>query len=192
MQRESAGDLAGARTALEQDARNGNDPAAKAALAGFEDRHHQADRRDAYAQWASAETNPERKLLALRQVVLLDVMDGHNAALEADLRAYHAAGGKGLSDPVKRSSIPGLYGTTQIPGPLSSFARMAALSPDLAPEELLPALARNIVTNGYQAISTNEALEPTEYLKLLLRYVAEARELEEMGGQGPRHSRAGL
>ena len=38
-----------------------------------------------------------------------------------------------------------------IPGPLRSFARMAALSPDMHPEDLMPALARNIVTNGYQA-----------------------------------------
>lgn len=183
LQRESSGDLAGARAALEQDVKNGNDPAARAALAGFEDRHHQADRRDACAQWAAAETNPERKLLALRQVVLLDMMDHHDAALEEDLRAYHAAGGKGLNDPAKRSSIPGLYGTTQIPGPLRSFARMAALSPDLAPEELLPALSRNVVTNGYQAVAANEALDQTEYLKLLVRYVAQARELEQMAGK---------
>jgi hypothetical protein len=183
LQREASGDLAGARAALEQDVKNGKDPAARAALAGFEDRHHQADRRDAFARWAAAETNPERKLLALRQVVLLDLMDRHNETLDADLGAYHAAGGKGFNDPAKRSSIPGLYGTTQIPGPLRSFARMAALSPDLAPEDLLPALSRNVVTNGYQAVAANEALEQTEYLKLLVRYVAQARELEQMAGK---------
>ena len=66
-----------------------------------------------------------------------------------------------------------------VPGPLSSFARIAALSPDLAPEELLPALARNVVTNGYEA-SGNEALQQTEYLRLLIRYIAQARELQGM------------
>jgi hypothetical protein len=90
LQREASGDLAGARAALEQEVKNGKDPAARAALAGFEDRHHQADRRDACAQWAAAETNPERKLLALRQVVLLDLMDRHNETLDADVRAYLA------------------------------------------------------------------------------------------------------
>jgi hypothetical protein len=69
-----------------------------------------------------------------------------------------------------------------IPGPLRSFARMAALSPDVHPEDLLPAIARNVVTNGYQAASNNEALDQTEYLKLVVRYLAQARELEKLGG----------
>src|SRR5437764_8766643 len=56
---------------------------------------------------------------------------------------------------------------------------MAALTPDLAPEELLPALARNVVTNGYEA-SGNEALQQTEYLRLLVRYIGQARELQAM------------
>jgi len=38
---------------------------------------------------------------------------------------------------------------------------MAAISPDADPEEMLPALAHNVVTNGYQASHSNEALEPT-------------------------------
>ena len=68
----------------------------------------------------------------------------------------------------------------EIPGPLRCFARMAALSPDLQPDDLLPALARNVVTNGYQAASSNEALEQTEYLKLVVRYLSQARELERL------------
>ena len=47
------------------------------------------------------------------------------------------------------------------------FARMAAISPETGAGEILPALARNVVTNGYQASHSNEALEPTEYLKLV-------------------------
>jgi len=58
---------------------------------------------------------------------------------------------------------------------------MAALSPDLAPEELLPALARNVVTNGYEA-SGNEALQQTEYLRLVVRYLAQAREIQGLTG----------
>ena len=70
--------------------------------------------------------------------------------------------------------------TASIPGPLRSFARMAAISPDALPEEVLPALARNVVTNGYQAAHSNEELEPTEYLKLVHRYLSQARELEKL------------
>jgi hypothetical protein len=60
---------------------------------------------------------------------------------------------------------------------------MAALSPDLKPDDLLTALARNVVTNGYQAASTNEALEQTEYMKLVVRYLSQARELERLSGE---------
>lgn len=59
---------------------------------------------------------------------------------------------------------------------------MAALTPDLDPEELLPALARNVVTNGYQASGT-EMLEQTEYLRLLIRYIGQARELQAMANK---------
>src|SRR6266403_5976436 len=45
------------------------------------------------------------------------------------------------------------------------------------------ALARNVVTNGYQAASSNEALEQTEYMKLVVRYLSQARELERLGGE---------
>ena len=44
---------------------------------------------------------------------------------------------------------------------------MAALSPDIQPEDVLPALARNVVTNGYQASHANDELEETEFLKLV-------------------------
>ena len=47
---------------------------------------------------------------------------------------------------------------------------------------MIPALARNVVTNGYQAASSNEALEQTEYLKLVIRYLSQARELDKLAG----------
>lgn len=71
-----------------------------------------------------------------------------------------------------------------IPGPLRSFSRMAALSPDLTPNDLLSALARIIVTNGYQASSSTESLEQTEYLKLVFRYLSQAKELEKLAASG--------
>ena len=69
-----------------------------------------------------------------------------------------------------------------IPGPLRSFARMAAFSADAAPEDVMPALARNVVTNGYQAARSNDELEETEYLKLVHRYLSQARELDKLAG----------
>lgn len=78
--------------------------------------------------------------------------------------------------PYQQSTHP----ITHLPGPMRSFNRMAAISPDLAPDDLLGALARNIVTNGYQASSGQEALEQTEYLKLVVRYLSQARELEKL------------
>ena len=70
--------------------------------------------------------------------------------------------------------------TIAIPGPLRSFSRMAALAPEIAPDDVLPALARNVVTNGYQAAGSNDVLEQTEYLKLVVRYLSQARELEKL------------
>ncbi len=98
--------------------------------------------------------------------------------MTADLARYKADGGSDLSLPAKTPQSD-QYSTVLIPGPLSSFARMAALAPDLSPEDLLPALARNIATNGYEA-SGNEALQPTEYLRLMTRYVGQARELQAL------------
>ncbi len=173
---ESAGDLAGARSLLEKQAETAANPSAAEALAKFLDRHGDPACRDAYLKWAAEEKDPAKVKLALRQVVLLDFMEGKDAGLSSDLSRYRAAGGNDLSAPAKRSKS-GMFSNVMIPGPLSSFARMAALTPDLAPEELLPALARNVVTNGYEA-SGNEVLQQTEYLRLLIRYIGQARELQ--------------
>ena len=175
LQHESAGDLSGARTLLEQAA--GNSSGAEA-LAEFLDRHDDPGRRDAYVKWAKEENDPAKRKLALRQVVLIDFMEGRDAELPTDMKAYRSAGGDDFSAPSKKTP-PNMFGTVTIPGPLSSFARMAALAPDLAPEDLLPSLARNVVTNGYEA-SGNEALQQTEYLRLLVRYIGQARELQAM------------
>jgi hypothetical protein len=174
LQREALGDLDGARTFLQQ--QTGSE--AHEALAEFLQRHHAPDSRDAYLKWAAAEQDPAQRKLALRQLVLNDFMDGKNAEMAEDLAQYRAAGGTDLSGPSKRTN-PGAFSTTTIPGPLPAFARMAALSPDLSPEELLPALARNVATNGYEAAG-NAALQQTEYLRLVFRYLGQARELQAL------------
>jgi hypothetical protein len=179
-QREASGDLVTAKSLLEQDARSGNS-SAQEALAEFLSRHRDPNVRDAYVKWADNEQDASRKRAALRQVLLYDFEEGHSSAIARDLDAYHAAGGTDLQ-PFHALPAVRAYGTISLPGPLRSFARMAALSPDLPPEDLLPALARNIVTTGYQAVSSNESLEQTEYLRLIIRYLAQARELSAMAG----------
>ena len=114
---------------------------------------------------------------ALRRSVMLDLLAGDRTRAEADLAAYRAAGGTDLAAQLPRPVVR-QPATIPIPGPLTSFSRMAALSPDLKPDDLLPALARNIIVNGYRAIGNS--LEQTEYLKLVYRYLGQARELEKL------------
>jgi hypothetical protein len=63
-----------------------------------------------------------------------------------------------------------------IPGPLRSFLRMAGISQQVSPEEVLPLLARNVYLRGYD----NGA--PTVFLTLIDRYVHQARELQILAG----------
>lgn len=70
--------------------------------------------------------------------------------------------------------------TTIIPGPLQPFLRMAAVSTKVSPEEVLPLVARNVFTQGYDGRGTNR--QTTEYMILLKRYVQQARELRALAG----------
>ena len=181
-QMESAGDAAGARALLQRQASgNGATGESMKAYAEFLDRHHDPGTREAYERLLSAGSGAEKQAAA-RRLVLLDVFAEDRAAAEKHLQAYRKAGGAGLALPPAETAQESKQSTIPIPGPLRSFARMAALSPDLATDDLLSALARNIVTNGYQASSSNEALEQTEYLKLVVRYLSQARELDKLSG----------
>lgn len=62
--------------------------------------------------------------------------------------------------------------TVVIPGPLRSFLRMAGVSQEISPDDVLPMLARNASLMGY-----NSGRE-TEFLVLVNRYVHFARELQ--------------
>src|SRR5690348_418533 len=55
--------------------------------------------------------------------------------------------------------------TTVIPGPLRSFLRMAGISQQIPPDEVLPMLSRNVTLWGH------ENGKETEFLVLLSRYV---------------------
>jgi hypothetical protein len=178
---ESKGDAAGARELLQRNAANASsDAAAQVAYAEFLDRHRDPLARGVYEK-ALELPGVDRKSVAYR-LTLLDLLAGDRSAASRHLEAYRSAGGSNVALN-SAPSAPGVkMGAVMVPGPLRSFARMAALSPDLGAEDLLPALARNIVTNGYQATNSAEGLEQTEYLKLVVRYLSQARELEKLSG----------
>ena len=61
-----------------------------------------------------------------------------------------------------------------IPGPLRSFLRMAGISQEVTPEDVMPMLARNVSLYGFEAGTAKE------YLILLDRYVHQARDIERL------------
>src|SRR5579872_1463158 len=182
-QLESKGDAAGALEILQRAAQSEpQDTAALRDYAEFLDLHRDPEARAIY-QKLLAVTPPGQQTEIARRLVLLDLLAGDRNAADRHLEMYRRGGGTDFALPSSATVLSQKLPTVDIPGPLRSFARMAALSPDLSPEDLLPALARNIVTNGYQAASSNEALEQTEYLKLVVRYLSQARELDKLAGK---------
>ena len=179
---EKSGDASGARSLLARAAQGSQaDATAIAEFAEFLDRRGDPGARDAYRKLMPLLTEPAKKASVAKRLAVLDLLAGDRAAAERDVEEYRAAGGRQVSlAPAPAQTSQESY--VAIPGPLRSFARMAALSPELRPEDVLPALARNVVTNGYQASHSNDALEQTEYLKLVHRYLSQARELEKLAG----------
>src|SRR5271155_2100438 len=69
--------------------------------------------------------------------------------------------------------------TVAIPGPLGPFLRMAGISQEIASDEVLPLLARNVFLHGYEGA---RHMRQTEFLVLLIRYVRQSRELAALAG----------
>ncbi len=177
-QLESKGDPAEARDYLERAAQTGGVDA-MLAYAQFLDRHRDPGAREAYEKvWQAA--RGEQRELAARRMVVLDLIVGDRDAAQRNIEQYRTAGGRDFSLPAQATVPSQKVQTIAIPGPLRSFSRMAALRAETSPDDVLPALARNIVTNGYQASGSNDVLEQTEYLKLVVRYLSQARELEKL------------
>ncbi len=176
-QLESKGDALGARALLQRAARQSpTDAATVLAYAEFLDRYRDPEAKTNYEK-ALPLLSGERRAAVARRLTVLSLIEGDRAA--AARYAPEARAGWKVPESAPQ---PQAGPTVSIPGPLASFARMAALSPDTALAEVLPALARNVITNGYQASATGEALEPTEYMKLLMRYLSQARELQKLAG----------
>ena len=171
----NSGDWLGAKSLLAQTAqKNPTDVAAQMEYAEFLDRYGDPAARGAYEKVfdaLSGSGDRTRRAAVARRLMALDLLEADNAAARKHFEAYRAAGGDGLKLPSAASS-PDPKLTVTIPGPLRSFGRMAAISSDLTADEVLGALARNVVTNGYQASHSNDALEQTEYLKLVHRYLS--------------------
>lgn len=148
------------------------------AYAEFLERRKNPGALAAYEKLTSS-TDSSTKQQACKRLIVLSLLDGNRAAAERYLTSYRDAGGNGLQFTASPRAAANA-GFADIPGPIRSFSRMAALSPDLTPEDILGALARNVVTNGYQAAGNNEGLDQTEYLKLVYRYLSQAKELEKL------------
>ncbi|MEI9975415.1 MAG: hypothetical protein WDO73_27110 [Ignavibacteriota bacterium] len=164
---EASGDAAGARAALAHAAEsNPRSVPALTAYAEFLQRYGDPGAKEAYA-----------KLLAALQQ---SGDTAHAAAITKRLALLDLTAGEA---PAPIDATKENVAMVPIPGPLRSFARMVAIARDSNPNDILPALARNVVTNGYQASHSNEALEQTEYLKLVHRYLSQAQELQKLAGE---------
>jgi hypothetical protein len=190
-QMEDAGNVAGAKALLSPAAQNSgssSDPEVLTAYAEFLERSHDPGARDAFrrlaAEW-KRQNKPSSAQSAQRRAVLLDLIAGDRATAERDLVEYQALGGADLTIPPAGNTSGATYQSVIIPGPYRSFARMAALAPDAGPADILPALARNVITSGYQASRGSDQLETTEYLKLVQRYLSQVKELDQLAG--PEH-----
>jgi hypothetical protein len=182
---ESKGDALAAQELLQRAAQGTSDAQAWRAYAVFLDRHDDPGAREAYEKALSflpADDRPGRAAVAGRLAALDLLAEDRDAAARA-LQEYSRSAGRQLTVPGEKPAPAQPPAFIEIPGPLRSFARMAALAPDLNPQDLLPALARNVVTNGYQALSSSEGLDQTEYLKLVIRYLSQARELDKIAGK---------
>jgi hypothetical protein len=185
---EMEGDSRGARNLLREACqRSPRDVAALTAYAEHLDRYRDPQARQAYADLLKAldngaETAPRRQQI-LKRMVTLHLLAGDREQASRYLQMARDAGHARWEMPAQDAKPQWLpMEMVPIPGPLRSFSRMAALAPESSPPDLMIALARNVVTNGYQASLSTESLEPTEYLKLIVRYLSQARELEQLAG----------
>ncbi len=182
---QQSGQTAKLREAAADAARqNPRDPAALLAAAELLDISGAPNRAEAYRRVLDAAPAQSREAQAARRrLVLLRLQAGEYDQARRDLETYRNAGGQDLAGgteapPASRAATAYI----EIPGPLLAFQRMAALRPATTAEELLPALARNVVTFGYEYSHRFLKIMPSEYLKLLQGYLAQARELQALAG----------
>lgn len=182
---ELAGEARQARQVVEDALQSSpNDADVLECAARFADARRDADAIALYKRLADLSgLELPRRQAALHRLIQLELAAGDRPAATAHLAALRNTGAPAPELPQTPQPVFPM-GYVEVPGPMRNFSRMAALSPDTHPDELLLSLARNVVTNGYQAISGTETLDQTEYLKLVLRYLSQARELDRFAGSG--------
>jgi hypothetical protein len=118
--------------------------------------------------------------LSIRSLVAVTIA---SLCLGGSVKPHHAAWAQSTSTSESRAAHlgselgqPAPAETEEIPGPLRSFLRMAGISQQIGPTEVLPMLARNVSVWGY------ENGRETEFLRLIVRYVHMARELRRIAG----------
>ncbi len=186
---QQAGETADLRAAAAEALRQ--NPGGPAGLAAAEllDLSGAPTRADAYRRVVETSSSPNtaEAQAARRRLVLLHLQAGEYEQARRELEAYRSGGGRDLAGwPSAEAGaatrrIP--TGSIEVPGPLIAFQRMAALRPETTLEELLPALARNVVTFGYEYSHRFLKIMPSEYLKLLKGYLTQARELQALAGR---------
>ncbi len=182
---EAGGEAVRARDELRAAAeRAPNDPLALESYAEFLDHHHDPGTRTVYQKLsdllARNNANATERANISRRLAVLDLLAGDRAAAEKHLGDYRSAGGRNFTLAAAVAPVAPSY--IEIPGPLRSFSRMAAISPDSSSSDVLASLAHNVNLNGYSATRASESLEPTEFMKLINRYLSQARELEKLAG----------
>ena len=110
------------------------------------------------------------------QVVRLSLLLSLILSCSSHGSAFPQSGPSATSDksasPSDQGSISTAPNFITIPGPLRSFLRMAGMSQQVTPDEVLPTLARNLSLYGY------DQGKEKEYLLLVNRYVRQAREIQ--------------
>ena len=161
------------------------------AFAQLLDRYGQPGRKQAYEQWLNLlpaggySEQPDDHATVTRRLVELELLEGNRQKAREYLSLHREGGGQDLPDlemALEQAKPPPLPATTVIPGPLRSFLRMAAISQKAPAEDVLAFLARNVMVEGYHFWSGKKSGKPTEYLKLLMNYTEQARELRELAG----------
>ncbi len=166
-----------------------NDAQVQAAWANFLDRQGDAGAAAAYSDAVKAlpSTDSEQRRAMLRGLVKAALLAGDSESargaldeLRGDDPTIWPSGASAVSPPKLFKGTAASH--VVVPGTLNSFLRMAALSTDARLEDLFPALAQNIVTGGYRATGGPAGMEPTEFLKLIMQYLSQARELDQFAG----------
>ncbi len=115
------------------------------------------------------------KLVIRLSAVLAASILCQGASWAQSARAVNPSSSQAAS-PRTVTHLPPVENTVAVPGPLRSLLRMAGISQQISVNEVLPLLARNTYASGYRAGV------PTEYLRLIERYLHQARELQMLAG----------